>query len=179
MSIIIRNLGVNISLYADDAVIYCSDQDRNLLKLSLERSLSTIYDWCASNYININAQKTKSCVYGYRSIVKTFEDKFISINGQHITKYQQYNYLGVLTDECMTLVSNFNSVFKKFSHKMFQFGKIKNYINTATHILVYKQTILPLVECVSCMLYLNNIREIGKLQKLQNRCLQMCFNVNS
>ena len=31
----------------------------------------------------------------------------------------------------MTMSSNFNSIFKKFSHKIFQFGKIRKYINTA------------------------------------------------
>ena len=29
------------------------------------------------------------------------------------------------------------------------------------------------------MLYLNNAQEVGKLQKLQNRCLRMCFDINN
>ena len=38
---------------------------------------------------------------------------------------------------------------------------------------------MPLVEYVSFMLYFNNVKEIAKLQKLQNRCLRMCLNVNN
>ena len=85
-----------------------------------------------------------------------------------ILKCRQYNYLGVILDECMNLVSNFNAIFKKYSYKIFQFGKIRKYLDICTRILVYQQTIMPLVEYVSFMLYLNNVTEIGKLQKLLN-----------
>ena len=45
-----------------------------------------------------------------------------------------------------------------------------------TRVLVYKQTILPLVKYASFMC-LNNGRDVDKLQKLQNRCLRLCFDV--
>ena len=48
-----------------------------------------------------------------------------------------------------------------------------------TRILVYKQTILPLVEYVSFILCLSNKHEVEKMQKLQNRCLRMCFDINN
>ena len=67
--------------------------------------------------------------------------------------------------------------FTKYSFKILQFGKIKQFINRDTCVLVYKQTILPLVEYVSFMLHLNNKHDADKLQKLQNRCLRMCFDV--
>ena len=96
-----------------------------------------------------------------------------------ILKCRQYNYLGVILDECMNLVSNVNAIFKKYSYKIFQFGKIRQYLDIRTRILVYKQTIMPLIEYVSFMLYLNNVKEIGKLQKFQNRCLRLCLNINN
>ena len=179
LALITRDLGTHISLYADDAVIYCSDQNHSNLKPLLEGSLSAIYDWCKLNFININVQKTKFCIYGNRSLVKTFEGQSLISNGQVILKCRQYNYLGVILDECMNLVSNFNAIFKKYSYKIFQFGKIRKYLDVRTRILVYKQTIMPLVEYVSFMLYLNNVKEIGKLQKLQNRCLRLCLNINN
>ena len=48
---------VYMSLYADDAVIYCSHPNHDRLKTILEDSLSRMYDWCKSNYIKINVQK--------------------------------------------------------------------------------------------------------------------------
>ena len=138
-----------------------------------------IGEWCMLNYININITKTKFCVYGKRSHVKLYRDEFIVHKDQKIMRCQQYNYLGVFLDECLNLDSNFDNIFKKFSHKVFQFGKIKKYINNATRILVYKQTILPLVEYVSFLLCLNSKHDVDKLQKLQNRCLRMCLDIQN
>ena len=48
----------------------------------------------------------------------------------------------------------------------------------STETLIYKQTMLPLVEYVSFMLCLNTARDVEKLQKLQNRCLRLCLDIN-
>ena len=141
-----RDLGTNISLYADDAVIFSSDSDCSRLKLQLETILSSVVNWSQSNYINLNMQKTKFCIYGYRSRVSKFPEKIINCNGKGISRCLQYSYLGINLDECMTLATNFNSLFKKYSYKIFQFGKIRKYLDISTRVLVYKQTILPLVE---------------------------------
>ena len=72
--------------------------------------------------------------------------------------------------------SNFNQIIKKFANKIYQFGKIIKYINTETRILVYKQTIMPLVEYVSFTLNLNTVHE--SVRQMQNKALRMCFNIH-
>ena len=52
------------------------------------------------------------------------------------------------------------------------------YIDIPTRILIYKQTVLPLVEYVSFMMCFNTKHDIEKLQKLQNRSLRLCYNIN-
>ena len=179
LAMYMHEIDVGIFLYADDAVIYHSGDSEEQMKSVLEHSFQCINTWCSKNYININVDKTKFCIYGTRSNIKKFECSQITQNNQTITRCYQYNYLGVLLDDCLNLKANFNKVFKKYSYKIYQFGKIKKYITTDTRILVYKQTILPLVEYVSFMLCLNSAHEVDKLQKLQNRCLRMCLNINN
>ena len=179
LALALRNQGTNISLYADDAVIYCSDKNHTRLESRLETLLSEIYVWSKANFfLNINVENTKFCIYGYRSSLKGFLDNSINSDGQQIYRCSHYNYLGVQLDECMTLQSNFNNVYKKFSQKIYQFGKIRKYIDVSTRVLLYKQTMLPLVEYVSFMLCLNTARDVEKLQKLQNRCLRLCLDIN-
>ena len=177
LAITIRDVGTFISLYADDAVIYCSNNDLFLINNMLEQSLSVVHDWCMSNFININIQKIKYCIYGLRSTLNQNRVTQLRLGDQCISICHQYNYLGVHLDECLNIKSNYNSIFKKYSYKVFQFGKIKKFIDKKTRILVYKQTILPLVEYVSFMLYLNRKCEVDKLQRLQNRCLRMCLDI--
>ena len=174
-----NDLGTNISLYADDAVLYSSDDNHSRLKSHLETLLMAINNWSKLNYINLNVQKTKFCIYSYRSHIKKFQDTTLKACDQEIFRCHQYNYLGVLLDECMTLTPNFDSIFKKFSYKIFQFGKSYKYMDTNTRFLVYKQTILPLVEYVSFMLCMNNVSEADMLQKLQNRCLRFCLEIGN
>ena len=178
LAITIKNVGTSISLYADDAVIFCSNYDTFFIKNRLERALSVVNDWCISNYININIQKTKYCIYGTRSNLNQYVDTSLCLGDQAISRCHHYNYLGIHLDECLNMKSNYDAVFKKYSYKTFQFGKIKNFLDQTTRILVYKQTILPLVEYVSFMLYLNRNCDVEKLQRLQNRCLRMCLDIH-
>ena len=179
LALMIKNLHMSISLYADDAVIYCSNYDSFFVQQRLEASLSHIIAWCNQNYININIDKTKFCIYGTRAHVSTFEYNTLCCDEKEIKRCHHYNYLGVLLDECLNLKQNYNSIFKKFSHKIYQFGKINKFLSVETRVLVYKQTILPLTEYVSFVLSLNNKHEVEKLQKLQNRALRICYNVQN
>ena len=178
LALMVRSTGLNVSLFADDAVIYCSNYDQYFVKQRLERVFSKIITWCKTNFININIDKTKFCIYGTKTRVEDIEFNTLGDLNHQISRCHQYCYLGVKLDECLNLKSNFNMVFKKFSHKIYQFGKIKKYINVNTRILIYKQTIMPLVEYVGYMLYMNNNQDVAKLQRLQNRALRMCFDVN-
>ena len=179
LALLTRELGLNVSLYADDAVIYCSNFDSFFIKTRLEHALLKVKEWCTLNCIKINVKKTKYCIYGQRAKLNTDIDTPLVFGEQNILRCHQYNYLGVHLDECLNLCSNFNSIFKKYSYKIFQFGKIKKYIDRKTRILVYKQTILPLVQYVSFMLSFNRACDVEKLQKLQNRCLRMCFDIKN
>ena len=132
--------------------------------------------WCRTNHVNLNIGKTKLCNYGSRTILNN-NNMLLTLNGQDLICVNQYKYLGVHLDDTMTLSANYNNIFKKFSHKIFQLGKIKNYLHTKTRILVYKQTVLPLVEYVSFLLFFNGKTNTDKLQRLQNRALRLCYDV--
>ena len=54
---ITKNLGLSISLYADDAVIYGANHDAYFVQCRLEEALSHVITWCNSNYINIILKK--------------------------------------------------------------------------------------------------------------------------
>ena len=99
------------------------------------------------------------------------------INGCHVVRCNKYNYLGITLDECLTLKPHFNTILKKFTYKVFQFGKLTHFLNIKYRILIYKQTVLPLLEYVSCILYLCNKHELDKLQKVQNRALRHIFSI--
>ena len=165
-----------ISHNADDAVIFVTGDSSEPMSNSLQSSLNDVSTWCEQNRINLNVQKTKLCCYGRRCKLKQF-NIVLKFRDKTLNQCHQYNYLGINLDGTMSLETNNNNPFKKFSNKIVQFTKIRRYLPVAIRILVYKQTILPLVEYVSYMFTFNRKIDIDKFQKLQNRALHMCYNI--
>ena len=169
--------GISISLYADDAVIYHVSNDEYILQTKLQAALDEVSRWCTNNHIKLNIKKNKLCCYGSRHNLKNLQI-CCKLNDSQLSLTKQYTYLGVLLDETLNLESNFNIIFKKFSYKIFQFSKIRKYLPLRVRVLVYKQTILPLVEYVSYLVFLNRKHDVDKLQKLQNKALRLCYDIN-
>ena len=163
-------------LYADDTVIFEASKDVHVLQQKLQDTVNDISIWCNNNRIKLNVSKTKSCFYGTRHVVN--RSKFnLTLNNDVLHPCQQYKYLGVILDETMSMDANYNNIFKRFSYKVFQFSKIKSYLTISMRILVYKQTVLPFIEYISSLLFLNRKLDVDKLQKLQNKALRMCLDI--
>ena len=101
------------------------------------------------------------------------------LDGENLDQCHQYNYLGVVLDETMTMEPNYNCIFKNFSFKIFKLSQICGIFYSKTRILIYKQRILPLVEYVIYLLYLNRKTDVAKLQRLQNRALPIYHGIHN
>ena len=58
-----------VSLYANDTVLYYSNNDLNYAMTTVQSDLLKPSTWCSKNKLTINCKKTKYCVYGMRSVV--------------------------------------------------------------------------------------------------------------
>ena len=66
---------------------------------------------------------------------------------------------------------------KKIINKIFLLRKIRRYINFETAILVYKQTILPILDYAGFMCLSLNVEDKKDLQIMQNDALRFCYNI--
>ena len=71
-------------------------------------------NWCKTNCIIMNVDKTKFSLYGNRKMVNTFVGNTIGTVNCQILQCHQYNYLRVTLDECLNMKANFNNVLKRF-----------------------------------------------------------------
>ena len=53
---------IGISLYADDAVLFCTSSDAILPRRILQDSLDQVASWCKKNHINLMLKKLNSVV---------------------------------------------------------------------------------------------------------------------
>ena len=164
---IVNIVDCGIILYADDTVIY--HQDHQVLQATLER----ITDWCNDNLLTINVKKShwlklKICA---EEVNLQNVPKF-KINNLELVQVEVYKYLGVFVDVNL----NFQKVMANVNSKLAHFRKIRYYLTKRASILIYKCTILPLLEyadfiCDQGLMYINKT-----LQKLQNQGLSIAFN---
>ena len=66
---------------------------------------------------------------------------------------------------------------KKIINKIFLLRKIRRYTNFETAILVYKQTILPVLDYAGFMCLSLNVEDKKDLQIMQNDALRLCYNI--
>ena len=89
-----------------------------------------------------------------------------------------YKYLGITIDKNMDLTGHFSIVKKTVTNHLFRLRKIRKFINQDCAVLIYKQTILPLLDYSGFLLNSCNVSDRHDLQILQNDALRTCYNVN-
>ena len=163
---------VKIMMFADDCVLYKSDEKCDVIIDILQESLNVYIDWGADNNMHLNVKKTKAmiispCVHQnlYRPLLA---------DNMNIHYVRQFNYLGVIIDDQLTYTPYYNAVKRKVENKIFVLSKIRRYVDCKTALLIYKQAILPLMEYAGFVLISCNLGQRQELQKLQNNALRKC-----
>ena len=64
----------------------------------------------------------------------------------------------------------------KVSYKMTLLGKLRKYLNNEVALLLYKSMILPYFDYADVIFHRANVKETGRLQILQNKCLRICLS---
>ena len=88
-----------------------------------------------------------------------------------------YEYLGIILDDCITFKSTISKNVSSASNRCYMLGNMRKRMSQKTALLVYKQTILPVLEY--CGYLFNGVvyTQFKRLQLVQNRCLRVSLNV--
>ena len=167
-----------ISMFADDCVLYTIANDFDSMQRRLQFDLDKFIEWCSLNGLKINSSKTKAMITSTRNRLNNMRDiPNFKILGKNIQYVNQYNYLGLILDNEMSLNPLYKNVKKRVSHKIFALRKIKKYLTEAASILVYKQTIMPIFNYAGFLLISLNNSDKYDLQVVQNDALRFCKNI--
>ena len=169
----------NTYLYADDTALVASAPDLFTAHSNLQHDLENVANWCKGNKLSINVKKTKGMLIGTRSMVKKrCNVPPIRIQGSTIDLVFQYKYLGVTIDELLSFRAHLNNTIKIVAHKISLLGRIRFYITEEAALKIYKSMILPYLDYGDIFFMHANLKQIRKLQTLQNRALRICLNIN-
>ena len=115
-------------------------------------------------------------VFG-RQGLSNLSDIQIKMGGNSLGVCTDYEYLGVNLDCNLNLNKMVSKTVSSTSNRLSIFGKIRDAMSKKVVILVFKQTIAPVLEYCGYVYNGLTLRHQGKLQCIQNRCLQVCLKV--
>ena len=171
---------VKIKMYADDTVIYTTGTNMTEIHQTLQDCANYVNNWCIMNRLYMNMKKTKIMWFGTNSRDENENVNFETINiaDHKIERVLSYHYLGIEIDSNLTFDKHLDNVVSKCNQKLYIFRKIRRFISERTAILVYKQTIRPLIECCSFIFNSGKTPKVTKIDKIQTKCVRIIENVN-
>ena len=85
----------DLTLYADDTVIYVSAKDAATLESRLNIDLQSISKWFFDNLLTLNENKCKFVLFGSSQKLKSSQNFSLCINDYNLERTDSFKYLGV------------------------------------------------------------------------------------
>lgn len=173
-------------MYADDTALFKVIDLTTDIETQVElvnRDLENLGDWCISNKLTINVEKSKVMLFTaplakHRNVNPKSLPK-LYLNGSSLTFVDTYRYLGLELNNHLRMDHHLQNVIQKVRPIVYKFSKIRYLIDQVNAIKIYKTHGLPVLEFGMFMLDNFYTGPMNKLQKIQNRCLRFCFRKNN
>ena len=127
-------------MYADDTLILSKSDNIDDVTSKAKVALGKIMRWCEANKLSINYKKTKYMIVKH---TKVPAGPSLEIGDIKINSVQQYEYLGMLLDDKLTMNEYADAVWKKANTKVGILAKIRRFISESTAAKIYKSMIRP------------------------------------
>ena len=85
----------DISLYADDTVLFCSAKTIIELEQKLNSDLQNLSRWFGANRLTLNTSKCKFMVFGSNAKLAKLQNVNLLINNSPLNRVESFKYLGI------------------------------------------------------------------------------------
>ena len=165
-----------VALYADDTILFTGNRDFQKSVCNMQNDITALSDWCNSNGIMANTDKTKTMVFGTSNTLKKVPDFVISFDKVPLQQVSSYKYLGLTLDNQLNYNAHVSKIIASASSKLKQFQRMRGFLSTKASMLVYKSMLLPILEYGDIFLSAATKCNRKKLQTLQNKGLRCALN---
>ena len=163
-----------VIMYADDTVLYATDQDPNNSINGCQSLLCKLVDWCSMNKLTINIGKTKHMTIPRNKIHRDLiKDKKIYIIHESLHNVATYRYLGIDLDQTLSFDSTVDSMYNKANRKLYSLKNIRPYITNSVASLIYKTCIRPVMEYSDFLVDSCNKKTTDQLDRIQKRAVKI------
>ena len=117
-------------------------------------------------------------VFGTRSKVKQAKNLVLKMNDTPLQVVPTYKYLGMTLDSVLSFNCQVNATVSLVAYKANLLGKVKKFLKNEVALKIYKSMILPYFDYGDIIYNTANKDRLEKLQRVQNRCLKICMNLD-
>ena len=134
-----------------------------------------VYEWCNDNLLTINCKKSQ---WMKTNIIHKDVDPGLNftLGNVNLDNVNEYKYLGLTVDTCLQFVTHRDILINRVNLKIVFFRKIRKFITTDAATLIYKATILPILEYAD-FVFDHDIQYVSeKMQTIQNQALYTVYD---
>ncbi|BFZ13185.1 hypothetical protein BsWGS_16224 [Bradybaena similaris] len=159
--------GMKVAMYADDLVIWCTNDQATVATKMLQRAVDALNVWANKWCVNINIDKCSTTFFTLSTKQKAGN---IKINGIPLREDKQSTHLGVTFDDRLTWKEHINKATAKARRKLAILRKLSGTTWGASGKIlnsVYQQSIQPHLEygpTAWCMASKTTLQELDKVQ---------------
>ena len=163
-------------LFTDDTTLYISHKNSNYMEWCMQEDLKTIQDWFRANKLTLNIGKSVCMQFG----IKQSKKCTVSIDGKPLPMVTNTKFLGIWIDDKLTWQEHFNQLCLKISRNTNLLKTSKSFLNMHTKKVIYYVHVYSHL-VYGCTTWGNMLRKdyLKKLQRLQDRCIQLITGQNA
>ena len=118
-------------------------------------------------YVCVCVCKTKHMLVGKQHNLAMDEEI------ENVITVENFLYLGVNIDKRLNFEKFVSNTIARVNGRLITMSRIRKLVDERTCLLIYKQTILPILDYVSILVNFSTQKKIVKLQPLQNRAIRI------
>ena len=166
-----------VSLYADDTVLYCFAKEPGQLESKLNEYLYNVALWLKANKLTLNLSKTKSMLIGSHRKLANISSMSVSIFDCNIESVNTFKYLGIILATDFTWLDHVEHVITKVNQRLSLLRRIKHFLPLTARLLFYNNLILPIFDYADVVWGdKNNVSIMNDLHVLQNKAAKIILD---
>ena len=168
---IIESHDVHFHGYADDTQLYVTfkpGQDEDSALDKLERCITDVRRWMASNWLKLNDDKTEFIILGSPANLAKVTTEAITIGNHRIEKCHHVRNIGAVFDSTMRMEVQVNKVSQTAWFHLYSISKIRQYLTKEQSQAVIHAYVTSRLDQNNSLLSGLPATLLNKLQKVQN-----------
>lgn len=169
----------HLSLYADDAIIIVTDENKETIENKLSREIVEVSNWCFQNKLFLHLGKTEVILFGSAAKLKKCPNSEIRVGDEYFTFKQEVKFLGCILDNKMTGDSMAAVALSKINNRIKFLARQAAYLDKQTMTMLAGALVQPHFDYAVTFWYSGSKKHVkNKLQTAQNRLCRIVLGLH-